>query len=312
MGVTTGDAAKKAKEEADAQLKKAIDDATASATKDAEANKKDIEELKKSLADQGKSTGDDAKKLKEEQDKALKAAVEEATKKASAEAETNKKDIEEAVGFSELLGPGLRQPLTIGCGMMVLQQFTGINAVIFFSTEIFDGAGVDGTTGSLIVMGVQVVVTGIACLLVDKLGRKTLLYVASSGMVVSSLLMSLFYFLKNHKDNQVNALAILAMVLYIIFFSLGMGAIPWLIMSEIFPARARGLAASIATCVNWTCSFILTECFTQMKGTLSPSGTFLFFAIECCLTFCFILFYVPETKGKSLEDIEAMFKASAS
>jgi len=209
-----------------------------------------------------------------------------------------------AAGLADLAD--CKPQLFIGCTMMVLQQFTGINAVIFYSTEIFSDAGVNGATGSLIVMGVQVVITAIACLLVDKLGRVKLMTMAASGMIVASLAMSLFYKLKDG-GNQINSLAILAMVAYIVFFSLGMGAIPWLLMSEIFPARVRGIAGSVATCVNWTCSFIITETFSKLNAALGQSGTFLFFAIELCITVAFIQKCVPETKGKSLEEIEAFF-----
>jgi len=212
----------------------------------------------------------------------------------------------EKARLSDLLKPELRKQMFVGCSLMVLQQFTGINAVIFFSTDIFSDAGVEGSTGSVIVMGVQVVFTLIACLVVDKLGRKPLLYIASGGMFVSSLSMAAFYFLKD-AGNEIDMLAIGSMIGYIVFFSLGMGAIPWLLMSEIFPANVRGIAGSFATGLNWTCSFIMTESFGTINNLLGPSWVFVAFAVELAVTFLFIWKFVPETKGKTLEEVEAFF-----
>mmetsp|Transcript_10496 Transcript_10496/g.21587 ORF Transcript_10496/g.21587 Transcript_10496/m.21587 type:complete len:193 (-) Transcript_10496:33-611(-) len=191
---------------------------------------------------------------------------------------------------------------------MVLQQFTGINAVIFYSTEIFTTAGVDGAEGSLIVMATQVIVTGISCLLVDKLGRRILLLFACSGMFLSSCLMTTFYFLKD-SGTSYNPIALTSMILYIASFSIGMGAIPWLIMSEIFPGRVRGVAGSVATGVNWTSSFVMTLIFDTMNKVLGSSGTFMFFSCEILVTFIFIFKYIPETKGKSLEEIQDWFNS---
>jgi len=214
---------------------------------------------------------------------------------------------EKGGGFKELLQPELRRQLFLACMLMVLQQFTGINAVIFYSTEIFTSAGVDGAEGSLIVMATQVVVTGIACLLVDRLGRRLLLLLACGGMEASALSMTAFYLLKE-SGNQINALALASMILYIASFSIGMGAIPWLIMSEIFPGHVRGVAGSVATGVNWTGSFIMTYIFDLMNKKLGEAGTFAFFSVEIFVTFIFIWTSIPETKGKSLEEIQLWFK----
>jgi len=119
--------------------------------------------------------------------------------------------------------------------------------------------------------------------------------------------MATFYFLKDG-GNQLNNLAILSMICYIIFFSMGMGAIPWLLMSEIFPAKVRGKAGSVATAINWTCSFIMTETFSMINNALGPALTFVAFAVELTVTFFFVWKYVPETKGKTLEEITRSFE----
>ena len=99
-----------------------------------------------------------------------------------------------------------------------------------------------------------------------------------------------------------------ALVAYIVSFSLGLGAIPWLIMGEIFPGHVRALSSSVATMLNWTCSFIVTETFDYVRVALGPAGTFLGFCAVCVAGFGFVAACVPETKGKSLEEIEALFR----
>ena len=103
------------------------------------------------------------------------------------------------------------------------------------------------------------------------------------------------------------ALLIAALVLYIAAFAVGLGPIPWLLMAEILPARARGVASSVATLTNWTCSFVVTECFSTVLAALSPQGTFLLFALVCLAGALYVAAKVPETKGVSLDQIEALF-----
>lgn len=217
-------------------------------------------------------------------------------------------DSDSAATLTDLLAPDLRKQVFVGCGLMVGQQLSGINAVVFYSTSIFMSAGVSGGTGSVIVMGSMVVFTAIGAAIIENLGRRVLLLGASAGMLVSCVLMALFYFLES-RGNQIGALALFSVVSYIVFFSIGMGAIPWVIMSEIYPARVRGLASSIATCVNWTCAFIITLTFASLNAMLGNAVTFLLFAGILFLTILFILKYVPETKGKTLEEIQECFRS---
>lgn len=217
-------------------------------------------------------------------------------------------DTDGGAGFSDLLSPDLRKQVFVGCGLMVGQQLSGINAVIFYSTSIFTSAGVSGGTGSVILMGSQLVVTAIGAGVVEKLGRRILLLLASAGMGVSCVLMALFY-VEKENGNQIDALALFSMISYIVFFSIGMGAIPWVLMSEIYPNRVRGIASSVAVCVNWTCAFIMTLTFASLNAMLGNAGTFLLFAFELLLTTLFVFKYVPETKGKTLEEIQEYFKS---
>lgn len=208
-------------------------------------------------------------------------------------------------GVCGLFSKGVRKQFFVGCMLMVFQQFSGINAVIFFSSSILQSGGIDDPNeGGLIVMAVQVVMTGVAVLLMDRAGRRMLLLVSLTGMTLFTGTLAAFYY----NGNKPAWLSLTSLVGYIIFFSLGLGAIPWLIMGEIFPGHVRALAASIATLLNWTLSFIVTETFASLLSVLGPPVTFTIFAGICALGICFVAVFVPETKGKTFEEIEALFR----
>jgi len=208
-------------------------------------------------------------------------------------------------GMRGLFSKGVRKQFFVGCMLMVFQQFSGINAVIFFSSSILQSGGIDDPNeGGLIVMAVQVLMTGVAVLLMDRAGRRMLLLISLTGMTLFTGTLAAFYY----NDNKPAWLSLTSLVGYIVFFSLGLGAIPWLIMGEIFPGHVRALAASIATLLNWTLSFIVTETFASLLSALGPSVTFTIFGGVCALGICFVVAFVPETKGKTFEEIEALFR----
>ncbi|XP_077864167.1 solute carrier family 2, facilitated glucose transporter member 8-like [Saccoglossus kowalevskii] len=217
-------------------------------------------------------------------------------------------DQQETMAWSEFLKPSIYRPLVISLLLMVFQQFSGINAVMFYTQSIFEGAGFrNGAYAAVIVGAVQVVFTCVCAILMDKAGRKMLLILAGIGMTVSAGTFGLYYQLKTPSGNDLSGLSLSSMIVYIISFSLGWGAIPWLIMSEIFPSRARGAASGIATLVNWTCAFIVTLTFSDMMDSLTEQGTFWFFGGVCFVATLFVVIFVPETKGRTLEEIEARF-----
>ena len=226
--------------------------------------------------------------------------------------------------------PSLYKPLIIGSMLMVFQQFVGVNAVLFYDSEIFSSAGFTSPDYvSLLVGGSQVVATAIGCLIVDRTGRKRLLFYGGIVMGVTLLLLGVYYDLASIDSNpakkvsifgkyshtvpedQISWMAILSVVIFIVMFSLGWGPLPWVLMSEIFPPRARGLACGMVTLVNWTSVFVITKAFPQMRKSLSLQGTFWFFAFCSFMSVLYTLFFVPETKGKSLEEIELIFNRGA-
>eukprot|EP00049_Salpingoeca_infusionum_P022433 m.6721 g.6721 ORF g.6721 m.6721 type:complete len:509 (-) comp5184_c0_seq1:329-1855(-) len=212
-------------------------------------------------------------------------------------------------GFGSLFTGGAGRALVVAVILMLFQQFSGVNSVVFYSGEIFADAGFENANAAaLIVSGVQVIVTGISCLIVDKAGRRSLLMAAGIGMVASCAMLGYFFWLSNSHYDAPSTMALVSVILYISCFSLGLGAIPWLMMAELFSPSVRGKAASFATLLNWSCSFLVTETFGKMKEALTEEGVFWFYGCVCAAGTIYVLTLVPETKGRSLEDIVRFFQ----
>ncbi|KAG8389934.1 hypothetical protein BUALT_Bualt01G0030500 [Buddleja alternifolia] len=219
-----------------------------------------------------------------------------------------------AIRFADLKLRRYWLPLMIGIGMLVLQQLSGINGVIFYSNNIFESAGISSSNAATVGVGaIQVIATAVATWLVDKTGRRILLIVSSSGMALSLLLVSVAFFLKGlvPEDSKMygilGILSVVGVVCMIISFSLGMGPIPWLIMSEILPIKIKGLAGSVATLANWSFSWVITLTAPLLLAW-SSGGTFAFYTVMCIFTVAFVAIWVPETKGRTLEEIQYSFR----
>ena len=238
------------------------------------------------------------------------------------------------------------KPLILTGFIMFFQQFSGINAFIFYSGPIFKMA--DVAEPNLVATGavgvIQIAATFVCVLLTDLVGRRWLLMVGSAGMAVSTVTMGVYFFLVEYfcvfnatrivnattnatsiggwllqsssAPNSVicgsafSALAITSVAVYIIAFSLGWGAIPWLLSAEMFPMMVRGKCMSVATFVNWVFATIITAAYSNYADTVHPYGAFWTFSIILVISFFFVIFFLPETKGKSLQEIEAKFAGS--
>lgn len=211
--------------------------------------------------------------------------------------------------YSEFRKPELSRPLFISVMIMFFQQFSGINAVMFYTVSIFQSAGYKNSELATVVIGVvQVIATLVACFLMDKMGRKKLLIIAGSTMALTCTTFGYYYYcMSSGTHTNISWLAITSLIIYIIGFSLGWGPIPMLVMSEIFPAPARGAASGIATFTNWFCAFLITKEFIAFQELFGQAGTFWIFGLCCLFGVMFVSKYLPETKGKSLEDIELYF-----
>ena len=209
----------------------------------------------------------------------------------------------ESGSLSQLFHPGLRKALVIGVSLAVLQQITGINAVLYYAPRIFEHAGFGRSSAilqSAIVGMVNLLVTLAALFLVDRVGRKRLLLLASSGMGLSLLLLGLAFYLNLFDGPWV----LIFILLYIAFFALAMGPVVWVVLSEIFPTRIRGRAMSLATVCLWAANFVVSLTFPILADRFNESFTFWIYALMCGVTFVFVRRLLPETKGKSLEQIE--------
>ncbi|KAG6575036.1 Sugar transporter ERD6-like 16, partial [Cucurbita argyrosperma subsp. sororia] len=199
------------------------------------------------------------------------------------------------------------RPVIIGVGLMIFQQFGGINGIGFYASETFALAGPSASkSGTISYACLQVPITVIGAILMDKSGRKPLIMVSASGTFLGCFLAGTSFFLKGHGLllAWVPVLAISGVLTYIASFSIGMGAVPWVIMSEIFPIHVKGAAGSLVVLVNWLGAWAVSYTFNFLMSW-SPSGTFFIYSGFSLLTIVFVAKLVPETKGKTLEEIQA-------
>lgn len=194
--------------------------------------------------------------------------------------------------------------LVIAIGLAVLQQISGVNAVMMYAAKICVSAGVeDATRAAMGVMLLQVFLAGLSCVLMERVGRRGLLLFSCTCMAFAHFLLAYFFAKREQSAYAPTWLALAALGIYILGFSLGMGPIPWLILPEVFPTEVRGVAASLATAANWTGAFFVTLLFLPIKGILTVQGVFLLFAIICCFALLFVMVIVPETRGKTVEEV---------
>ena len=228
---------------------------------------------------------------------------------------TNKRDDVEVKTSTLVDFSDCRKQLIIGVTLQILQQFSGINAVMFYMPQLFKEAGFNAKSvlWSCLTALLQIVVTVIACVLMDKAGRRSLLLIGSSGLGISLLLMGIAIHIQDAliKAN-LGFLFVVAIFGYITFFSIGVGAIPWLILAEIFPDKSRAAASAIATTVNWSCAVIITSSMRSMTAAFGMPGLMWFYATFCGILAVFTYMQVPETKGRSLEEIQAHFDGALS
>jgi sugar porter (SP) family MFS transporter len=217
--------------------------------------------------------------------------------------------------WGEVMAPSLRRALWVGIGLAVLQQVTGINAIIYYANEIFAEAGfttaAQQAKATLWAVGVvNVLATLIAVAWVDKFGRRPLLLTGLVGMTVSLGAVGLsFAAMENTAETATSTtvggiVTVLALVVFIASFAFSMGPIVWTLISEIYPNRVRGRAISVATAANWLAAFLVAQFFLSLVDAIGESTTFFLFAALCVVSFVFVWRLVPETKGRSLEEIQ--------
>ena len=206
-----------------------------------------------------------------------------------------------------------RLPLIVGIGLAIFQQVTGVNTVIYFAPVIFQASGLSSASAAVLATAgigvVNVVMTMVAIWLVDRLGRRPLLLGGLAGMGISLCLLATAFLLG--KGSYLGIMTAGSLALYVGCFAVGLGPVFWLLVSEIFPLAIRARGMSAATIANWTANLVVALTFLNLTDLLGRSGVFFLYAALtfCALGFAFVL--VPETKGLSLEAIEALWAGRA-
>ncbi len=209
-------------------------------------------------------------------------------------------------GWLALFNPKLRSVLLVGIFLNCFQQITGINTVIYYAPKIFQIAGFESAFGAILatlgVGGVNVVFSIAAVWLLDKIGRRPLLIWGVGGMVVSLFVLTLAFFTESQ---LIDLITLVSLMTYVASFAIGLGPIPSLLLSEIYPLKIRGKAMTVGTMSNWFFNYLVSFTFLDLMQHLGSAGIFCLYAVIGIAALWFFWRYIPETKGKSLEEIEA-------
>ena len=212
--------------------------------------------------------------------------------------------------WADLRRPVIKAALVVGVGLAVLQQVSGINTVIYYAPTIIQDTGVDSSAAAIlasVAVGiVNVGMTFVAIRLLDRAGRRPLLLVGTAVMGIALVGLALVFIIGAGSTTG-SVIAIGSLMLYVAAFAASLGPIFWLLNSEIYPLEVRSKAAAVGTMANWLFNFIVSLTFLLLIDALGSGGAFLFYAAICGVTFVFCLKLVPETMGKHLEDIQAVF-----
>ncbi|KAK1162669.1 hypothetical protein AOXY_G17571 [Acipenser oxyrinchus oxyrinchus] len=203
--------------------------------------------------------------------------------------------------------PSYRQPLFVALMLHLSQQFSGINAIFYYSTAIFTTAGVGQPVYATIGVGViNTILTMVSVLIVDKAGRRNLFLIGWTGMCFCAIMMTVGLVLLS-TYSWMSYISMTAIFLFVSFFEIGPGPIPWFIVAELFSQGPRPAALALAGCCNWTSNFIIGMCFPYIEA-LCGSYVFIIFAVMLFGFTMFTYFKVPETKGKTFEEISSEFR----
>jgi sugar porter (SP) family MFS transporter len=217
-------------------------------------------------------------------------------------------------GYGELLAPWVRPALVVGIGLAVFQQFVGINTVIYYAPTIIASTGLENVASTLATVGVglvNVIMTVVAILVIDRVGRKPLLLVGLVGMVVSLGIIGAAFLLPA-LSGAASWITLVGLMLYVAAFAVSFGPLLWVMLPEIFPLKARGAGAGVSALANWGANFVVAQAFLPLVALIGETAVFWMLAGICVLAALFIHFLVPETRGRSLETIETELRERTS
>lgn len=235
---------------------------------------------------------------------------------------TLKAEDAERASWGEVFSKHLRKPLLVGAGLAIFQQITGINAIIYYADKIFAQAGFStpadqASATTWAVGGVNVLATFIAVAYVDRFGRRPLLLAGLIGMFVALVTVGISFHFMDAADTSgagaggpttAGIITLVALVVFIASFAFSLGPVVWTVINEIFPNRVRGRAVAVATAVNWGAAWVVSQFFLTLLDSIGSSATFYLFAAFSAIAWVWIWRRVPETKGRSLEEIEGIWE----
>jgi sugar porter (SP) family MFS transporter len=213
----------------------------------------------------------------------------------------------EQAGYRELLAPWVRPMLVVGVGLAIFQQFVGINTVIYYAPTIIKSTGLADVASVLATVGIGVVnvlMTIVAIAVIDRVGRKPLLLVGLAGMTVSLVILGAAFAFSG-LSGIISWVTLAGLMLYIASFAVSFGPVLWVMLPEIFPLKARGTGTGVSALSNWGANFVVAQAFLPLVAIIGRSAVFWILAGICIVAALFIQFLVPETKGRSLEQIES-------
>lgn len=209
--------------------------------------------------------------------------------------------------LSDLLAPSLRPALIVGIGLAIFQQITGINTVIYYAPVIMQTAGISSASGAILATAgvgvVNVLMTILSMWLIDRKGRRPLLLTGIAGMAITLGLLGLAFRVSS-QSTALAWVAVISMMAYVASFAISLGPIFWLLISEIYPLKIRNSAEGLAATFNWGANLLITLTFLTLVEKLGPSSTFWLYGASAVAAWVFSYYFVPETKGKTLEEIE--------
>lgn len=223
---------------------------------------------------------------------------------------------QQKVSSNEILKPWLRYALVITIGIFFFQQFSGVNTIIYYSPVIFHMAGIVSNTQSIlpaiIIGGMNVLACFVSVLLLDRVGRRKLYKIGMFGMIPSLALLGLCFYFKDLLGASLPYLAVISIVLYIVFIAISLAPLGWLLISEVFPLSVRGVGMSIGSLAHWGFNAIIAFTFLKLVNGIGIASTFWLYSIVCIVGLIWGWYYIPETKGKSLEEIEQHWRNGGS
>lgn len=217
--------------------------------------------------------------------------------------------------ISDLWRPEVRMAMMIGIGLAIFQQVTGINTVIYYAPKIIQSAGISSASGAILATAgiglVNVVMTIVSMWLIDRVGRRPLLLVGIAGMIASLGVLGYAFYRPAH-GGSFATVAVVTLMCYVAMFAISLGPIFWLLIAEIYPLKIRGSAEGVAAGANWAANFVVSLTFLTLVETVGASWSFWLYAVLAVAAWVFSFLLVPETKGRTLEEIEASWRTKKS